>query len=115
MEFHFERSCEWLRPLLACLLVNCATIVQTKSAPVAQRIERLPPEQEARGSSPLGRTKSSPATVCSALDLQQRRFCLSCMVCCTYASGRGDTRRDLARSAPPLERCAAVLPATRPC
>lgn len=27
-------------------------------APVAQRIERLPPEQEATGSSPVGRTPS---------------------------------------------------------
>lgn len=32
-------------------------------APVAQRIERLPPEQEAVGSSPPGRTKKSLRTV----------------------------------------------------
>ena len=39
-----------------------------KSAPVAQRIERLPPEQEARGSSPLGRTmRLSPSFPCDAV------------------------------------------------
>ena len=37
------------------------------------------------------------------------------MLHCTYTSGRGGTRRDFARSAPPLEVHAAVLPATRPC
>ena len=43
-------------PRLAWLPMNWGTIARRKSAPVAQRIERLPPEQEARGSSPLGRT-----------------------------------------------------------
>lgn len=33
--------------------------VSRQPAPVAQRIERLPPEQEATGSSPVGRTKYS--------------------------------------------------------
>lgn len=37
------------------------TIARKANAPVAQRIERLPPEQEARGSSPLGRTNIEKA------------------------------------------------------
>src|SRR3954451_16923827 len=37
------------------------------------------------------------------------------MVCCTYTSGRDDTRREFARSSPPSEVRAAVPPVTRPC
>ena len=67
-------------------------------APVAQRIERLPPEQEARGSSPLGRTNKTRASAAISDPLLARDFppvlrAFSCVQCgrrddCTYSVAR---------------------------
>ncbi len=72
-------------------------------------------EQEARGSSPLGRTRFLSSTVVCYPSLEARRILHLRMVFCTYAFRRGGAESHSIRSTSLLEACAAVLPVTRPC
>ena len=55
-------------------LAHSAILRISDYAPVAQRIERLPPEQEARGSSPLGRTTQHYSSFSCDSTIGTRRF-----------------------------------------